>query len=107
MTTQVYIITKEGRVYTVEGTDYVRTQLNKKFGVNPDDIECNMGQWFNKPELLANRLQKHENAYVVISTPDDIIFCPQDLNKEIIDVLNEHPEKSSWETLMICCGRKT
>ena len=44
MTTQVYILTKEGRVYSDEGTDYVRTQLNKHFGVGPDDLEINMGQ---------------------------------------------------------------
>ena len=104
MSTQVYIITKEGRVYSDEGLRYVGSVMKRKFNVDFFDIEFNAGKAFNRPTLLARQLEKHEDAYVVISTAEGIIFLPKSENETICFNLRENPDKTSWEILMRGCS---
>ena len=104
MATQVYIITKEGRAYNDDGLHYVGGVMKKEFGVDFNDIEFNSGAAFNKPELLARQLEKHEDAYLVVSTSDDVIFIPKTVNPQIVNNLRENPEETSWRILVYSCN---
>ena len=106
MSTQAYIITKEGGSYSDEGFRYVGSVMKREFDVDFFDIEFNAGKAFNRPTLLARQLEKHEDAYVVISSADGIIFLPKTENEIIGFNLRKHPDETSWEILMRGCSRE-
>ena len=105
MATQVYIITEEGRAYNDKGLRFVGSAMKERFDVGFNDIEFNSGAAFNKPELLAGQLEKHEDAYLVVSTREDIIVIPKEENPAMCHNLRENPDETSWNILMYSCGR--
>lgn len=105
MSTQVYIITEEGRSYNDKGLHVLGSAMKERFGVDFNDIEFNSGTAFNKPELLAKQLEKHEDAYLVVSTKEDIIIIPKTENPAMCHNLRENPDETSWNILMCSCGR--
>lgn len=104
MSTQIYIITEEGRSYTDEGLHYIGSVMKDMFDVNFHDIEFNSGVAFNNPELLAKQLEKHEDAYIVVSTKEDIIIIPKTENPAMCHNLRENPNETSWNILTCSCG---
>lgn len=106
MTTQVYIITREGRAYNDKGLHYVGSVMKEQYNVDFNDIEFNSGTAFNRPQTLAAQLKKHENAYIVLSTARNTIFIPKDCNETTIENLTNNPDMTSWEILMAMCNEE-
>jgi hypothetical protein len=96
--THIYIITKEGRRYSDAGLDYVTNAVKSNYGVT-DELAFHMGYEYNVAKNLIMGLDLHSDGYIVISTEDGISFA-SNKNPAVKKVLEEHPNDSSWESLV-------
>ena len=103
--TPVYVITKDGSDYTQDGINYIKNSLEKEFN-ETNDIKVITGQALNSPNVLKKLLLNNMRAYIVISTEDDVIFIPPDINQNVYANLKEAVtrklEFTSWELLLLC-----
>ena len=102
-TTQVYILTEEGRAYNQEGIDFVLGQIRGKFD-DHTDVSVNEGALYNDPDVLARFLRKNpEHSYVFISHANglEIMYDVDDINRFAGLLENaSDPEETSWSLIM-------
>lgn len=99
---RVVILTKEGRQYTPEGLMHISAEIEKRFQVKSPFAGL-MGADYNKSDELLEVLSDFPNAFIVISTENDIIYTGDtDFNVKLTKALNENPETSCWETALNC-----
>ncbi len=110
MTTQVYIITRDGKTYTKDGTNFIKDMLKNKFNVQ-NDLTFFSGISYNDPRVLQNALTEKPDSYVILSTKDDTIAISNDANLKICENIKEsidrNENRTSWEILMISCNKET
>lgn len=102
----VYVVTKEGKDYTSKGIDYIKSSLNEEFD-ETNDLNIITGQSINSPKVFKAMLQRNMNAYIVLSTKDNVIFIPPKNNgiicENIDESLQNNPKITSWEIIMTAC----
>ena len=99
---RVCILTKEGREYTPEGLMHVSAEIEKRFQVKGPFAGL-MGADYNKPSELLDVLNEFPNAFIVISTEENIIYTnSENFNVQFTEALNANPETSCWETALNC-----
>ena len=99
---RVCILTKEGREYTPEGLMHISGQIEDRFNVNGPFAGL-MGSDYNKPDNMLSILKKFPDAFIVISTKDDIIYTGDtSFNAKFIEELKANPDTSCWETALTC-----
>lgn len=97
----VYILTKEGRVYSDEGIEIVQTMLAERHNISEEMI-FHQGAEFNKPEFLIECLTKNPDVAIVISIQGGtytVIGEKEHLNTTI-PLLKNHPNETCWETIL-------
>lgn len=97
---KVYIITEEGAAYSDEGLEYITNEIRGETFNDSDELTFFMGREYNKPDVLSHLIEKNiEDAYVVISGTTGMFFFGPDKVGQLVEVLREYPDMTSWESL--------
>lgn len=97
----VYILTREGKVYSDEGCLTIERGLREYFKLGgSEDIVHTMGGRYNVPAdiLLELELIEEPDRVVVVSMPDSIGMFYDTAVTAFMRRLKENPGTSSWET---------
>lgn len=99
---RVIILTKEGRQYTPEGLMHVSAEIEKRFQVKGPFAGL-MGGDYNKSTELLRVLEKFPDAFIVISTENDIFYTGDIVfNETFTAAIKTDPKTSCWETALNC-----
>ena len=94
----VYILTREGREYTEEGCDYVRSMISDNYN-DDDQFIFAMGSVYNNGKYLKELLEEKPDSYVAVSTSQNIFIVSHENIQSLIMDLND--EETSWTTAVI------
>ena len=62
-----------------------------------ENIVFEGGQVANNPKWLAEKLSEDLSTVIVISTSKNIAsLCDEEATKEVIEILKDNPDKTSW-----------
>jgi len=101
--TSVFVLTRDNKIYTSEGINYIRESLKEEFDVT-NDLSIFTGIGINMPTVLAKLIKTSNTSYVVLSHKDGIGFFPATANDVICETLleghNTNPDMTSWQIIM-------
>ena len=100
--TPVFIISKEGKSYNPEGIQYVKDSIEERFDIH-SDLAIYTGIALNNTNVLVKFIEENPNSYIVLSTREQVVFLPKQVNQDICLDLRDYPDESSWELLMKMC----
>ncbi|MCR5626520.1 MAG: hypothetical protein K6F99_04290, partial [Lachnospiraceae bacterium] len=69
----VFVITREGKKYNSDGIEFIKNSLKQHFGID-EDLAIFTGIGLNNASVLSSFLRNKPNAYLVLSTKDNIVF---------------------------------
>ena len=102
----VFVITKEGRDISREGCEYIYELIAESTGYNGrlNDLVFTMGEHFNNPEVLADRLEADPDAFLVLCVSDKskgttFALIEGENLKNTPDMLRENKEHTSWDII--------
>lgn len=107
--TPVYIVTRNGSDYTNKGLCYVEDEIKDQFQ-EENELVAYTGPGLNYLKVLKAQLEKHPDAYCVLSYDKGIMFFPKECNQQIVDnlikVYAQNPKENSWAILMMMINQE-
>lgn len=91
----VYILTQKGLGYTDEGLAFISESIRKDFE-DFSDLRFCMGIAYNNANLLRKELERHSDAYVVISHRNGMEIISERDFDILIEGLIHDTTVSSW-----------
>lgn len=102
----VFVLTKEGREISTEGCKHIYELIAESVGYNGslNDLVFTMGEHFNDPEVLADRLEADKDAFLVLCVSDPgkgttFVLIEGENRANTPNMLRENKEHASWEII--------
>lgn len=97
--THVFLLTESGNGFNDQGTDILTEHLRED-GLADPKIIFDMGQRLKDPTHLADLLNMHPDAWIIVESDEHSTTILPESIPYILDWLQAYPNQDSWMTIV-------